>query len=219
MKRLATTLFVVATIGMGRQVSHVQAAGKPGSSELPLVVSLNNNPGDRVRSDNGTYVSGQMNVRAVLVGNDAGNFVFDTNDNAGKDGGRRLVLDFTGQAGIPFPSNVPILIDTFWGTLSGGTAQDGNLRTLALGNSLTRRGPISWSVGTTAYALRWHGQNGAGLLKFTCVGVDALSICNEWAVSPTGKAQLDSSPTKGAATQTIWGYYDMPFQMTLTTVP
>src|SRR3954452_402848 len=174
MKRLATTLFVVATIGVGVQDLQVQAAGKPDSSDLLLVVTLRDAGTDGVQSDGGSYTSGQMNVRAVLVGNDAGNFVFDTNDNARKDGGRRLVLDFHGQTGTPFPANVPILIDTFFGTLSGGSADDGNLRTLALGQSLTRRGPIGWSVGTTAYALRWHGQNGAGLLRFTCVGVDAI---------------------------------------------
>jgi hypothetical protein len=202
------------------------AAGKPGASDTALAVTVRDLPDDGVKSDGLPYVNGQANVRAVLVGNDNGNFVFDTNDNSRVDGGRRLRLNFAGQSGqyqkVPFSTDVELDIDTFFGTLAGGLADDGDLRALKLNESLTRRGPISWTDGSRQYGLRWNGQTSAdgkftaGLLLFTCTA-DNGSSCTAWSVSPTSPiAVLDSVPTKGSSSQTVYGYFSMPFEFQLT---
>jgi hypothetical protein len=64
----------------------------------------------------GLYIDGVDNVRAEIVGN----FVFDTNDNARLDLGRRLVLNFRGEGVVP-PSPIPpsgaYAVDVFIGTI------------------------------------------------------------------------------------------------------
>lgn len=204
----------------------LMAAGKPGSSDTPLTLTVRDLPDDGVKSDGGSYVNGQANVRAVLVANENGNFVFDTNDNTRVDGRRRLRLNFAGQEGqynsVPFSTSIELDIDTFLGTLAGGLADFGDLRALLAGQSLTRRGPVSWTDGSRQYALRWNGQTSAdgqftaGLLRFTCTA-DNTASCTAWTVAPTSPvAVLDSVPTKGASTQTVYGYFNMPFELYLT---
>lgn len=203
--------------------STMLAAGKPGSSDVPLEVSIANSNGYGVYNDGGGwYISGSQNVRAVLVNNTNGNFVFDTNDNSSIDGARRLHLVFPTQVptGSPFAPNSELDIDAYFGTLGlTGTSADGNLRTMAAGQTLLRKGPISWVQGSLQYALRFDGgrvgTQQVGLLSFTCNSSDALG-CSNWTLVPTGVAQLDSTPTKGASTRTVYGVINMPFLMTLT---
>jgi len=189
------------------------AAGKPGSTDLPLIVSFRDGTADGVKSDGDVYRNGEQNVRAVLVANDNGNFVFDTNDISRIDGSRRLVLNFGGQS-LPNGLSQSLDIDTFLGTLITTTSDD--LRAMVQDQEMFRRGPITWSAGSLVYAVRFSGQDGSGVLSFTCTAVDTSQHCSNWTVKPTGKAVLDSTPAKGSSTRTIYGTYDMPFEMYLS---
>jgi hypothetical protein len=203
-----------------------RAAGKPGATDTALSVAVRSLTSDGVKGDGAGYVNGQANVKAVLVANDNGNFVLDTNDNTKVDGGRRLRLNFAGQQGqyvtAPLSTNIDLDVDVFFGTLAGGLADFGDLRSLLVNQSLTRRGPISWTDGERQYNLRWNGQTSsdgqftAGLLRFTCTS-DNGAACTAWTVAPTTPvAVLDSTPTKGSSTQTVYGYFSMPFELYLT---
>jgi hypothetical protein len=206
--------------------SVVGAAGKPGSSDTKLTMTARDAAGDGVSSDGGAYTSGADNVRVVLVANENGNFVFDTNDNTKISGPRRLRLNFAGQQGeipLPFSTAQPLNVDVFLGTLAGGLADFGDLRAMLINDTLTRRGPITWTDGTRQFALRWNGETDgthtAGLLQFTCTA-DNGSSCSAWIVVPTSPiAVLDSVPTKGPSTKTVYGYFSMPFELYLTRQP
>jgi hypothetical protein len=181
---------------------------KPVANEVRLNVSFRDLASDGVKSDASTpYQDGSDNVRAVLVGNDWGNFVFDTNDDAAVDGGRRLVLNF--------PSG-PISVDVFIGTIgvTGNASTDGNVRTLVeTSGPLPRRLNMSWVAGNLLYSLRWNGINGASTSSFKCVASPS-GTCVQWTASG-GDAGLYSIPTKGRATETYVGTFSMPFEMTL----
>lgn len=211
--RIGAGMLAVATAGLMYATVPAVAAGKPGATDLPLIVTLRNQTGDGVQSDGDAYRSGDQNVRAVLVANDNGNFVFDTNDNSRIDGSRRLVLNFGSQ---PVPNGLAssFSVDTFLGTLITSTSDD--LRAMVLNQVMYRRGPIGWTDGSLGYAVRFSGLDGSGVLAFTCTAVDATHYCSNWTVAPTGPAVLDSMPTKGSSTRTIYGTYNMPFEMYLS---
>ena len=180
---------------------------KPVVNEVRLNVSFRDLASDGVNSDGGSYQDGIANVRAVLVANDWGNFVFDTNDDAAVDGGRRLVLNS--------PSGV-ISADVFIGTIgvTGNASTDGNLRTLLeTSGPLPRKMNVSWVAGNLLYSLRWNGINGASISIFKCVASPS-GTCIQWTASG-GDAGLYSIPTKGRATETYLGTFSMPFEMTL----
>ena len=88
---------LAVTVGLGPPLQ----AARPRLTERPLTMTLRDTVSDGLRSDGTPYQHASDNVRAVLVANDFGNFVFDTNDNAALDGLRRLTLDFHGAG--PFP--------------------------------------------------------------------------------------------------------------------
>ncbi|PWT81793.1 MAG: hypothetical protein C5B57_09810 [Blastocatellia bacterium] len=217
--------FLSGGVILGVCAALVGAAGvqgaKPGSTDLQLVVNFTNLSTDGVRSDGqtcseGQYCGGQQNVRAVLLDNSAGNFIFDTNDNARIDGGRRLVLDFHTPS-TPFTNPLPV--DVFIGTIvvdSSNPIPGDNLRTMTTGQTLQRRTRIGWVDGNTSYAVAWNGpeNDGHGFLNIHCDGNDGTS-CIQWTVTPGGTAGLYSSPTKGNVTETYYGSYTMPFSATL----
>jgi len=120
--------------------------GAKPSGALPLKVDFGIASGTNGLYGDGPYFDdGVENVRAVLV---TGNFVFDTNDNARLDLGRRLVLDFHDQlpAPSPIPSHGPYSVDVFIGTIgvTGVPAADGDLRTMTANQTLYRRARIGW---------------------------------------------------------------------------
>lgn len=200
---------LAVTVGLGPSLQ----AARPRLTELPLTMTLRDTVSDGLRSDGTPYQHASDNVRAVLVANDFGNFVFDTNDNAALDGLRRLTLDFHGAG--PFPS--AITVDTFVGTIgdSGNAALDGNLRTMTVGSgTLSRRMNLSWVVGNLQYSLRWNGVAGATLVTFTCSVDDGAGACQQW-TAESNAAGLYSIPTKGKATETYLGTFAMPFAATL----
>ena len=193
------------------------AARPPVYVEVPLNVSLSNGTSDGVLGD-GLYSNGTDNVRAVLLANSNGNFVFDTNDQPGPDGGRRLVLDFHGQA-TPFPSAVPLYVDAFIGTLpvENSPAPD-NLQTMRMNDVLQRRARLAWVDGSQQYSLRWDGQNGHSVLSVRCTNDDgaARPSCTDWTITSEGSVALCSIPTKGKEVDTCYASVSMPFTMTLT---
>ena len=163
----------------------------------------------------GLYIDGMRNVRAEIVGN----FVFDTNDNTRLDLQRRLVLDFHNQPYVPsgIPADGPYFVDVFIGTIgvTGVAAADGDLRSMIAGDSLQRRARFGWVAGSKTYSLRWDNteNNGDGLLRFECIFGDP---CQQWKMTPTGKAGLYSISSGKKPTEThIWSY-NMPFSATLT---
>ena len=185
-----------------------------------MIVSLSDLTADGVLSDNGTYTSGQQNVRAVLLANTNGNFVFDTNDQSGIDGGRRLVLDFRGQS-TPFPSAVAFPVDAFIGTLPVDVNTPNpldNLQTMRAGDTLQRRARLAWVDGSKQYSLRWDGSdNGHTFLSVSCVSetTGVKPVCKEWTVTSAGPVGLYSIPTKGRDIETAYPDVSMPFTMTL----
>jgi len=187
--------------------------------EVSVIVSFQNAPADGVKSDGGAYTDGQQNVRAVLLANSNGNFVFDTNDGNG-DGGRRLYLDFNGQT-TPFLSATPIPIDVFLGTLAinGGDPSD-NLQFMHVGQTLQRRARWAWVEGAVQYSLRWDGPENDyhSFLNVLCDvddGAVSPTHCTKWTVTPGGIAGLYSFPAKGKEIDTYYGRVTMPFAMTL----
>ena len=222
MKRRAFLGGLTLTAGACLALSLPALAAKPPSFvEVPLIVSLSDLTGaDGVLSDNGIYTSGQQNVRAVLLANTNGNFVFDTNDQPGIDGGRRLVLDFRGQA-TPFPSAVAFPVDAFIGTLPvdfNTTNPLDNLQTMRAGDVLQRRARLAWVDGSKQYSLRWDGpDNGHTFLSVRCEAESSgvKPVCVQWTVTPDGIAGLYSIPTKGKEVDTLHGSVSMPFSMTL----
>jgi hypothetical protein len=190
-------------------------------------VSLRNLVGDGIVSDGSScsvdqYCSGEQNVRAEILVNSEGNFVFDTNDAAAQDGGRRFVLNFGAANSIldsryPFGSGTPFQVDTFIGTLGVNlNGSDPSLTTMAFNDVVDKRMRITWVNGKLQYNLRWDGSSGRGFVSFTCISSNG-STCSEWTASPasTAKAGLYSIPTKGKATEAYYGEYAMPFSMTL----
>ena len=209
---VAATLIDGATVG---------AASKPVTYvSVPLLVSLRDAAAtDGVLSDNGGfYTDGQQNVKAVLVANINGNFVFDTNDQSNIDGGRRLVLDFHGQPNLPFAAPVPFPVDVFLGSLPVNSTDTDNLQTMRAGETHQRRTRLAWVDGDQQYSLRWDGpENGHTFLSFHC-DIDDGAVtphCTQWTVTPDGIAGLYSVPTKGKTVDTYYGAYSMPFSMTL----
>lgn len=188
-------------------------AAKP-AADVPLTVTLGDALSDGLRSDGGIYLNGTANVKAVLLSNSNGNFIFDTNDATGVDLGRRLKIDFKGQVG-PFASRPAFPADVFLGTLATNSDPTNNLRTMSLGQTLARRTRVSWVEGSTQYSLAWNGTldgHSHGYVNFRC---DIGSPCTQWTVTPGGLAGLYSIPTKGNSTETYIGTYSMPFSMTL----
>jgi hypothetical protein len=170
----------------------------------------------------GLYIDGVDNVRAVLV---TGNFVFDTNDNARLDLGRRLFLDFHGQSvPSPIPPSGAYAVDVFIGTIgvTGVAADDGDLRAMTAEQTLYRRARIGWTEGTKSYSLRWDNpvNNVDGLLSFHC---DFGDPCQQWTMTPApapapvdGQAGLYSISSGKKPTETYIGSYNMPFSAILT---
>lgn len=186
-------------------------AAKP-AADVPLTMTLGDALSDGLRSDNrGFYISGADNVKAVLLSNSNGNFIFDTNDAAALDGSRRLIIDFKGQVG-PFASRPAFPADVFLGTLATNSDPTNNLRTMKVDDLLVRRTRVSWVEGRTQYILAWDGLVGHGYVNFYC---SSGTPCIEWKVTPGGTAGLFSVPTKGSTTETPLGTYTMPFSMTL----
>ena len=167
----------------------------------------------------GPYFDGVDNVRAVLIDNDFGNFVFDTNDNARLDLNRRLVLHFHGQPGVPpgILADGPYSVDVFIGTIgvTGVPAADGDLRAMSAGQTLYRRARFGWVEGTKSYSLRWDNieNHNDGLLKFHC---ELGNPCQEWTMTPDGQAGLYVITSGKKPTETHVGSYNMPFSATLT---
>ena len=168
----------------------------------------------------GPYFDGADNVRAVLVDNVTGNFVFDTNDNARLDLHRRLVLDFHSQDRLPsspIPASGPYAVDVFIGTIgvTGVAADDGDLRAMTAGETLYRRARFGWVAGSKTYSLRWDNveNNGDGLLSFHC---DLGDPCQQWTMTPDGQAGLYAITSGKKPTETRVGSYNMPFSATLT---
>jgi hypothetical protein len=192
---------------------------KPLSSEVPLIMSLRSIAAtDGLLSDGGTYTSGERNVRAELLPQSNGNFVADTNDKAGIDGGRRLWIDFHGQAG-PYQSSPAFPADVFIGTLPVDPNNPDNLLAMTAGQTLQRRTRIGWDDGAEGRGLRWDGLDGHGFLNFKCNQVEGTT-CKEWTVTPGGTAGLYSTTTsKGKTTESYYGSFTMSFEMTLTRKP
>ena len=216
---LLTAATLVASASLG-SVATVGAA-KPTAVAVPLVVSLSDVAGNGVLSDNGgEYTDREQNISAELLANTNGNFVFDTNDQPGVDGGRRLYLDFHGQA-TPFASTVAIPVDIFIGTLAvdlNAVDPSDNLQTMHADQTLQRRARMAWVSGNLQYSLRWDGpDNGHSFLNVHCDNDDGAlkPRCTDWTVTPDGLAGLYSIPTKGKAVDTPYGSFDMPFTMTL----
>ena len=196
----------------------LQSKGPP-PSNWPVKVSLTNSAADGVVSDGlfcsnsaDHYCSGDGNVRAEMLANTQGNFVFDTNDRSRTDGGRRLVLNLGTEV---------LHVDAFIGTIGvTGTNADGNLRTMAVGDPpLSRRTRISWVEESVQFSLRWDGFSPDSYIAFTCQEDNGLvegRECKRWTASPLGDdARLYSVPAKGGTTETFLGTYSMPFSMTL----
>lgn len=212
MYRALSLLAISLALTVGSWAAAVQAA-RPRLTELPLNMTLRDFGSDGLRSDGTSYQDGDQNVRAVLVANDWGNFVFDTNDDTSVVESRRLTLDFHGVG--PFSS--PITVDAFVGTIgnTGNAVADGNLRTMTLESGpLSRRMNLSWVQGSTQYSLRWNGIAGATLVTFTCTDEDGAGVCKQWRAE-SSLAGLYSIPTKGRATETSHGTFAMPFEATL----
>ena len=194
--------------------------GAKPSGALPLNVDFgSDSASDPGLYGDGLYIDGVHNVRAEIVGN----FVFDTNDNARLDLNRRLVLYFPDEPDVPsgipsgIPENVAYPVDVFIGTIgvTGGAAEDGNLRAMTMGDTLSRRARLNWVVGSKTYSLRWDNpeNNVDGLLKFHC---DFGNPCQQWTMTPDGKAGLYSISSGKKPTETYYGSYTMPFSATLT---
>jgi len=198
----------------------VLAAKPPSYVSVPLIVTLRDIAAtDGILSDGGPYTDGQQNVRAVLVATINGNLVFDTNDSAPTDGGRRIFLDFHGQT-TPFPSDVPVPIDVFLGTISvSGQEPSDNLQIMHAGQTLQRRARFAWVDGAVQYSVRWDGpENGHSFLNFHCDADDGAvnpTHCTQWTVTPAGAAGLYSIPSKGKEVDSFYGNVSMPFSMTL----
>ena len=191
--------------------------GAKPSGALPLDVDFGSDPASGLYGDGlGRYIDGSDNVRAVLLDNDFGNFVLDTNDNARLH--RRLVLDFHGQPGLPssIPSNGAYSVDVFLGTLgvTGVPAADGDLRAMSVGQTLSRRARIGWVEGTKSYSLRWDNTVNDNLLRFDCELGDPS--CYQWKMTPDGPAGLYSITSGKNPTEKHLGSYTMPFSATLT---
>jgi hypothetical protein len=218
--RLIMSVAIAVSMWIG-EVGVIRGA-KP-TNDLRLSVQLRNDSGDGVLSDaQGLYVDGITNVRAVLLDNTAGNFIFDTNDSSNLDGGRRLRLHFHGQPSPFATASQPFDIDTFLGTLGvNGNGTDRSLRTMHINDVLPRRMRIGWAEGNVSYSLAWNGpENGHSFVNFTCVApTDTQAACTTWVATPNGSAGLYSVPTKGKFVETFYGTYTMPFQMTLTQLP
>jgi len=188
--------------------------GAKPSGALPLDVDFGSATTNGLYGD-GPYFDGVHNVRAEIVGN----FVFDTNDNARLDLGRRLVLDFHDQlpAPSPIPSHGPYSVDVFIGTIgvTGVPAADGDLRTMTEDQTLYRRARFGWVEGTKSYSLRWDNieNHNDGLLKFHC---ELGTPCQEWTMTPDGQAGLYVITSGKKPTETHVGSYNMPFSATLT---
>ena len=154
--------------------------GAKPSGALPLDVDFGSETSNGLYNDlDGPYFDGVLNVRAEIVGN----FVFDTNDNARLDLGRRLVLDFHSLDADAVPSGIPpngpYSVDVFIGTIgvTGDAADEGDLRAMIMGDTLYRRARIGWVAGTKSYSLRWDKseRNADGLLKFQLCRREPLS--------------------------------------------
>ena len=196
--------------------NHGLDAAKP-TSDVPLTVTLGDALTDGLRSDDGIYVSGTQNVKAVLLSNSNGNFIFDTNNAAAFDGLRRLVIHFPTPP--PSPLAQTFSADVFLGTLATDSSPTSNLRTMSAGQTFPRRTRVSWVQGSTQYSLAWNGNldgHNHGYVNFLC---DIGTSCTQWTVTPSGTAGLYSIPTKGNSSETYIGTYTMPFSMTLTRNP
>jgi hypothetical protein len=217
----------------------VLTAARP-ASDTALVVTLSDlDPAthsvpQRVRGDGRIYVHGQENVSALLLACCNGNFVFDTNDNASRDLGRRLWLDFNAQNGQPatgalpgpFAASAAFAADVFIGTLPVNENAPDSLTAMAAGSTRQRRMRINWDQDGTTYYLAWDGPENDqhDFVSFKCEadnGSASSPVCSNWTATPgtaggTGKAGLYSSATvKGKTVVKYYGAYTMPFSMAL----
>jgi hypothetical protein len=189
-----------------------------GSAVQPQPSPLSDIANGLYGDDDGLYFDGVDNVRAEIVGN----FVFDTNDNARLDSGRRLFLEFHGQSvPSPIPPKGEYAVDVFIGTIgvAGVAAEDGDLRAMTMGDTLYRRARFNWVAGSKTYSLRWDNVENDGLLEFHC---DLGNPCYEWTMRPTmtpdgpEPAGLYVITSGKNPTETRVGSYNMPFSATLT---
>jgi len=217
--RVMTTRALLSTVAASGLLWVAAGAGVDGAKpapELPVVVDFGSDTSMGLYVDGGgAYTNGQQNVRAVILDN--GNFVFDTNDSARTDGGRRIAIDFHGQAIAPAPAAGPHYADVFLGTLGLLDQPADDLKAMTAGGpDRLRRTRIGWSENGKEYSLRWDGLGDDGYFTFHC---EVGAPCTEWTVTPTGPASLYlmTPSSKGKpATETPIGQYTMPFSITLT---